>query len=137
MVSFTTFALLLYACAHALASHTLGSVAVPTLWGVATSFSVAPLLDPDCYERIRRRRGWSVPTFWVGNLALHFVPLCFPPPLHPAGIEWHHGAAATALHVGWWILESNGTFLLDATYVSATPCTWYTATEVLLVPAFL
>jgi len=123
MVSYTTISLTLYAIAHATRSAVVSAIAIPTLWGVLTSFSCAVLIDPTAYARLRRKRGWSTLTFWSGYVVLHVLPVCLPPPC--ATVEWHHGALAAALHVAWWVAVTRGTMDLGEIYVAAPPRLWY------------
>lgn len=139
MVSFTTISVLLYLIAHVTAWDYISSLVIPTTWGVATSFSVAFVLDPTVYVRMRCRRGWSLTTFVLGNLLLHFVPLVFPPPLSRT-LTWWDGMRSAVMHLSWALIESNGSLILDDTYVHIRSVFWgvcfitSTITEVILVP---
>ena len=139
MVSFTSISVLIYLLAHLTAFDFVSSLAIPTTWGVATSFSVAIFLDTTVYVRMRHRRGWSLTTFVLGNLLLHFLPLFYPPPLSRS-LTWRDGARASVVHISWALVESKGSFVLDDIYVPLRPCFWYicfvvsTLTELILVP---
>ena len=139
MVEFTNISVVLYLLAHVTTWDYVSSLAIPTTWGVATSFSVAFVLDPTVYVRMRRRRGWSLTTFVLGNLLLHFVPLVYPPPLSRP-LTWWDGMRSAVMHLSWALTESNGSLVLDDIYVSLSPLFWgvcfitSTITEVVLVP---
>ena len=140
MVSFTIISVTLYTIAHAATWDYLSSLVIPTIWGVATSFTTALLLDSTVYARMRRHRGWSMTTFVVGNIVLHFFPLVFPPLLETRKITMWDGTRAAVMHITWAYSESHGTFVLDDVYVPMKPWMWYTClgistvTEVVLVP---
>lgn len=140
-VTFTSVALLLFFCSHLFAWERGSAVCIPVLWGVVASFSTAPLLDPTVYERMRRRQGWTVVEFHVGNLVIHILPLVWTPPLsRPIGFS--DGVAAAVLHLLWGVAASDAgrVLVLDEVYVPLDPWMWRscfvvsTITEAVLVP---
>ena len=54
-VSFTTISVILYTIAHAATWDYLSSLVIPTIWGVATSFTTAFLLDSTVISSVPRR----------------------------------------------------------------------------------
>lgn len=103
------------------AAPSLGGLAKPLFWGSTVSFTLAPAFDATAYERMRRRRGWGVVTFWAGNLALHFAPLWA---LASTPTTVWDGVCAAALHVAWATWETGGTFRLDDCYVPLPRRVW-------------
>lgn len=108
----------------------LVSVSKPLLWGIVTSFSSAPLFDKTVYHRMRIKNGWSVLTFWVGNLALHFLPLVFVSHICP---HWFHCWVAACFHILWFFVTTKGTFVLDEEYVPLSKRTWIVLTCIALL----
>ena len=99
----------------------LVSVSKPLLWGIVTSFSSAPLFDSTVYHRMRIKNEWSVLTFWVGNLVLHFLPLVLVSRVTP---HWFHCCIAACFHMIWFLVTTRGTFVLDEEYVPLSKRTW-------------
>ena len=54
--------------------------------GSLTGFHVAGYLDPSAYACMRRRKGWTVPYFYLGHVVLHVVPVIvlLPDPARPS-----------------------------------------------------
>lgn len=123
MVRFTVISVALYVVGHVTSWDYVSCLAIPLLWGVAASFSVAVVLDGTVYARMRRRNGWRVTTFVVGNAVLHFLPLAYPPAT-TRSITWWDGLRSSVTHLTWAWLESGGTFVLDDVYVPMAPWMW-------------
>ena len=122
MCTFTSICFSLFVISHFMNSRFLGTICKPLLWGTAISFSLAYILDNSVYERIRKRRGWSMTTFILGNCILHFLPLFFPPPiLHNP--TWY-GLYSVFIHLTWGLIKTNGTLVLDECYVPMKPGEW-------------
>ena len=51
------------------------SVASLLLLHTWVTFHMAPLYDSSCYERLRRKTGWTKTVFHAGDLLLHTIPL--------------------------------------------------------------
>lgn len=100
--------------------------------GCTASFSCAPLFDVHIFERMRRRHGWAMTTFWLGHIALHFIPLLFVWREH---VEAVHGLTAAIVHITWYWTASRGTWSLDGVYVpiDGGVCTWWCLTCLALV----
>lgn len=82
------------------------------------SFHVAALMDPTCFSRMRRRRGYSFAYFHFGNIILHVIPALYtlhaPPTTHRV---WACMILACLLHEAWAMIVTGGTFNLDDVYV--------------------
>ena len=96
-------------------------VCKPMLWGVALSFSAAPLFDPSVYSRMRAKHRWSRTTFWAGNILLHFVPLFRVESVRP---DQDHTQMAAALHIFWYLLVTHGSLDLSTQYVPLPRWVW-------------
>lgn len=82
--------------------------------GCTVSFSCTPLLDEYAFARMRRRHGWSVSTFWLGHMVIHFIPILL---VWRERVEEVHGITAVAVHFMWYWIASKGTWSLDDVYV--------------------
>ena len=87
--------------------------------GSLTGFHVAGYLDPSAYARMRRRKGWTVPYFYLGHVVLHVVPVIvlLPDPARPVALE--HGCTAALLHLAWYLITD-----VDAIYVPMRRSVW-------------
>lgn len=117
-MEYTRIVLLLFAISHLWNLETLRGVAVASQWGVACSFTCAPVFDHYVYMRMRRKHGWSVLFFYAGHLVLHVLPLCF-------SVAWlprptmNESTAAVALHGLWFSVVD-----LDRVYVPMRDEAW-------------
>ena len=97
-----------------------------TSWGIFVSFNVAPLLDKKAFRNlatILNMRSMFV-FHIVCNFAAHAMPYALMCMYPPKKMRWWSGVIAASAHLGWGVLVSKGTMLLDKVYVPMRPEFW-------------
>eukprot|EP01147_Barroeca_monosierra_P004125 gene4125-60_t len=115
--------------------------------GVVVSFHIGLCMDATALHRLIKKNnlpeGWM---FHIYNTLAHVVPvfvllgyLLY----HSVHVSFVHGLWASVLHLGWGIIVTNGSLVLDHVYASMHPLLWYImwvtaiVTEVVIVPSLL
>ena len=123
-------------------------VALCSSVGVCVSFHVGMLLGQrEGVLRLQLHNGLPQgATFWLYNALAHIVPVLL---LHRLVVARGdavlplHGLWSAVLHLGWGLLETSGTLLLDAVYTELWPWQWHLtwafalASEIFAAPALL
>lgn len=108
---------------HGTHSH-IWSISTCWIVGVSASFAVLGWIDTTAYGRKARKHGWPMWLFHVGNIVVHYIPLCFAIVYPPINIQIWHGITAVAIHVAWPLTTPDRGFLLNSTYIPLRNHEW-------------
>lgn len=116
--SWTNVNLVLHMCARAVGCSLLQRSTFASMVGIFATFEAAPLLVPQCHDRLRRKYGLSRAAFYAGDFLVHIFPLY-------AFYVPHSGMGANCLgyvtNLAWGALLTGGSMDLSKVYCPIAP----------------
>ena len=135
--TFTLINLILLTYGYALGTQSfLWKISCCNIFGTTISFSCVPFFDSYAYERQRKKRNFTVFTFYMGHFVLHVLPCMFVYYNLPFNIYISTCIMAFGLKILWAICSCGNIYLNDI-YVTMENNVWEKVWMISLISHFL